>query len=666
VTLDAKRLIQLAAWIALAVPAIYQLALLCTAIGGRVAYPYDLEWMEGGMLHHALRIDQGRGIYTPPSIDFIPYLYTPLYPALLATLGKVFGISYLLGRMVSVLSLVGIGVTAVVSIVGRRVREPMLWTGAALALGLFAAIYPYVEGWYDLVRADTLFLMMVTAAIAAMPRLATAGDRLRGHARIAAGAAILALAFFCKQTGIFYVALGGAIVVVVNWRRAGTFAAVSGVIGLGGTALMNASTDGWYWTYVSKIHRAHDFNMDRFWKSFGNILWHFPALTIVVAIALVAVGVTWLAKKQPPAGARPFLLWTATFAVSTLVGAIGWGTEFAHFNAYMPAFLHGAFAAGAAIPALAGCAKLWRDDELIPHGVAALAALALAYTCYHASWHPRAFVPTARDVESGDRLIHRLAALDGDVWMPSHPWYLVLAGKTPHVHRMGIKDVTTRQTRTVVGLDDALAKHQFSAIVMDDRDLFLELSQLTAAYRPGMKLPENERPRVYTGAKIVPDTIWVPRRPAAPPAGATAVFDFEGQTWTGWTRSGPAWGDGPVTEPLPGQDLVLGTSGQRFATSMHGGDVAVGRMTSAAFPITGARMTLALGGGTDATKLRVEMWVEDTIVRTASVPGTGGDTLQPVTWNVAELVGKQATLVLVDDSPTGHLDVDDVWMWANP
>ena len=40
------------------------------------------------------------------------------------------------------------------------------------------------------------------------------------------------------------------------------------------------------------------------------------------------------------------MLWTAAFAVSTLVGAIGWGTEFARFKAYMPAFLHGAFAAG--------------------------------------------------------------------------------------------------------------------------------------------------------------------------------------------------------------------------------------------------------------------------------------------------------------------------------
>ena len=65
-------------------------------------YPYDLEWMEGGMLHHAQRIHGGLGIYVAPSIEFIPYLYTPLYPSLLALFGGAFGISYTLGRAFSV------------------------------------------------------------------------------------------------------------------------------------------------------------------------------------------------------------------------------------------------------------------------------------------------------------------------------------------------------------------------------------------------------------------------------------------------------------------------------------------------------------------------------------------------------------------------------------
>ena len=699
-----RRFWRIAPWIVLALAGLYQIVLLAIAIKGRVAYPYDLEWMEGGMLHHALRVQEGHSLYQAPSIDFIPYLYTPLYPALLAMLGKVFGLGYTLGRVISVLSLIVIASAAFATIVpggatpanlprarviatrfARRfvaIAQPIAWCGAILGLGLFAAIYPYVEGWYDLVRADTLFLAMATAALAAMPHLTRGPDDWRGHARVAGGAAILALAFFCKQTGVFYVVLGGAVVAVIDWRKVAAYVATAGLIGLGGTQAFNTATDGWFWTYISKIHRAHDFNMDRFWKSFGNILWHFPAMTIVIGVAVVVLAASWWRTRELPAAAPPFLLWLSAFALSVVVGAIGWGTEFAHFNAYMPAFLHGALAAGAALPLLAQCVQAWRVasresandssaltaiDTKIAQAVAGAAAIALAATCIFASWSPSKFVPTERDVAAGDKLIKRIASLEGDVWMPSHPWYLVLAGKQPHVHRMGIKDVTVRQTRVVVGLDEALARHRFSAIVMDDRDLFLELPQLTAQYHPALKLPGDERPRVFTGAHVVPDTVWLPRLPATPPAGAKAVFDFEQPTWQGWTRSGPAWGDGPAIEPESGQGLVVGVTGQRFANSMHGGDIATGRVTSPSFVIDGRRMSLLVAGGTDDTKLRVELWVDDKLVRTAGVPAPGGESLQRTTWMIDDdLVGKRGTLVLVDDSPTGHLVVDDVWMWANP
>ncbi|HTR55744.1 MAG TPA: hypothetical protein VMJ10_33940 [Kofleriaceae bacterium] len=670
----------IAAWIALAAPGIYQLVLLAIAVAGRIAYPYDLEWMEGGLLHHAQRLASGHGIYNPPSIEFIPYLYTPLYPALLALLGKVFGLTYTLGRAISVASLVGIAAVAAASIAAPRYRHlsrASAWAGVALALGLFAAIYPYVEGWYDLVRADTLYVFLVTAGLAAALAWNREGHGWRGEMRAAAAATILALAFFTKQTAILYVVLGGAIICVVNWRRIATYVGVSAAIGVGGTALGNNATDGWFWIYVSKIHRAHDFNMDRFWRSFPYILWHFPAMSIVVAVTLVVVAYTWIRRPAPghrrelPRQVQPFLLWTAAFAVSTLVGAIGWGTEFAHFNAYIPAFLHGGLAAGAAIPALATCVgMIWGArprPQLVAHGVAGAAAIALGVTLVHARWQPQQFIPNARDVAAGDKLVERLRSIDGDVWMPSHPWYLVLAGKTPHVHRMGVKDVTTRQTRTVAGMDEALREHRFSAIVLDDRDLNLEVPRIAQEYRPELELPDDERPHLYSGALVVPTAIWVPAVPATPPAGAHVVADFESPSWGGWVKQGAAFGDGPTSEALPGQDLVIGATGRRFATSMHGGDAATGRVTSPAFTLDGARLTLHLGGGTDATKLRAELWVDGALVRTAGVPAPGGDTLREVRWDLGDdLRGKQATLVLVDDSPTGHLDCDDVWLQSGP
>ena len=85
-----------------------QLGLLFTAVLSRFSYPYDLEWMEGGMLNHAARISDGAGIYVEPSVDFIPYLYTPLYPGLLAAFEPIFGISYQTGRAISILSIVAI------------------------------------------------------------------------------------------------------------------------------------------------------------------------------------------------------------------------------------------------------------------------------------------------------------------------------------------------------------------------------------------------------------------------------------------------------------------------------------------------------------------------------------------------------------------------------
>ena len=57
-----------------------QLWRLAIAVVSRFPYPFGLEWMEGGILAHALRIAEGQPTYAAPSVDFIPFLYTPLYP----------------------------------------------------------------------------------------------------------------------------------------------------------------------------------------------------------------------------------------------------------------------------------------------------------------------------------------------------------------------------------------------------------------------------------------------------------------------------------------------------------------------------------------------------------------------------------------------------------
>jgi hypothetical protein len=455
------------------------------------------------------------------------------------------------------------------------------------------------------------------------------------------------------------------------------------VVGLGGTWLLDRASGGWFWTYVFEVHQAHDCNHDRFVGAFGDILGKFPALTGVVLVALLAVGVTWAARRERPPSSGPLLLWSWLFAVSCVVGAVGFATQWAEKNAYVPALLTGAIAAGAAIPALAGCAASWpRAPRWLPNGVAAAAALALWQNLYDAAWDPTRFVPTAEDRRRGDRLIETIRAVEGDVWMPFHPWYARLAGKPVYVHRMGVMDVTDVNTSRpdtrcfwvgddtprnpppwpIRGLDQALADNQFAAIIWDDRDQRY-FPALTRWYRPDDDVPKQARPRLYTGARVTPRTIWVPAKPVVPPPGTRVLWNFEGGTLAGWTADGTAWGARPTSQKLPGQKgTVRNYLGRYWVSSMHGGDAATGTLTSPEIVIEGARITFRLSGGRNAAELRAELWVEGALAEQAA-SALDSERMTQVGWDVRAHRGKRARIVLIDHATGswGHLNADEFW-----
>jgi hypothetical protein len=668
---------RVALWALLAIPGLLQLGLLLYTVARRFAYPFDLEWMEGGLLAHADRLAQGQSIYPPPSIEFIPYLYTPLYPALLAGLGSVFGLSYQLGRALSIAAI--LAVVALMAVALRRSARaaspapaavPAAWCGACLAAGVFAATYPWVEGWYDLVRADTMFLPMAISGLLLLDSRARAGTGWRGQLGVAGAAALLALSYFCKQIGVFYVAAGGALLLCWNWRRVPVYVATAGAIGLGGTAILDRVTDGWFWSYVYEVPRGHDFSFDRFFDSFVNVWGHFPLVTAAIALGLAAVLGTWATARQRPAGAGPFLFWSFVFAVSCVVGAIGWGKQWAHFNHYMPAMTTGGLAAGTALPALAGCAEAWRKRAWARQAVPAAVAALLGVQLVASTWDVRPFIPAQRDVAAGRALIERLRELGGagELYVPYHPWYARMAGQQAlHAHRMGLMDVGHGDRWDIAGLDQAFRDHRFAAVILDNRPPDWELGEFTRHYRPDDRIPESMRPRLFTGAKVVPDMIWVPIDTAVPP-GATMLFDFEQGQLRDWDSEGTAWGKRPVRAPVRDQGQVSGWRGRYFVTSMHGGDQATGILTSPPFRVTGSRLTFRMSGGRDPS-LRIELVLAGGAGAGKSVLTATSDIdserMREVSWDVRPFQGQQARLVLVDQATGawGHLNADDFLLW---
>ena len=66
----------------------------------RARYPFELEWMEGGVLDHVRVVLSGQPLYRAPSVEFTPFIYTPFYYAVCAALARVFGVGFFLAASI--------------------------------------------------------------------------------------------------------------------------------------------------------------------------------------------------------------------------------------------------------------------------------------------------------------------------------------------------------------------------------------------------------------------------------------------------------------------------------------------------------------------------------------------------------------------------------------
>ncbi|HEX4461111.1 MAG TPA: glycosyltransferase family 39 protein, partial [Polyangia bacterium] len=235
---------------------------LAWLIARRIAYPYDLEWLEGATLWHAQRLVDGQPIYVAPSLAFVPHPYTPLYPWLLALIGRVFGVSYVVGRALSVAAFAG-----ALAIGWRFCRR--LGASAALATAALAipcAAYVPTGAWIDLVRVDSVWLLLAAAGTTiAWPR--TTGERADDRTNVSAtwrslaSALLLVAAFFAKQTAAPLMLAVGLALLATDRRAAIVFAATLALVGLPALWLMQRATGGWFWFYVYRVHQSHPFSL---------------------------------------------------------------------------------------------------------------------------------------------------------------------------------------------------------------------------------------------------------------------------------------------------------------------------------------------------------------------------------------------------------------------
>lgn len=510
------------------------------SVAARVPYPFDLEWMEGGMLAHAWRLQHGRALYPAPSAEWIPFVYPPGYAAVLAALGSVFGLSPPLGRLVSVagtaLAALGIG-----HAVTRVVRDPL---PGVLAAVCYLGTWPQGGAFFDLVRTESLGVGLLALAVAA------ALDGRRGTP-VASGLA-LAAAFVVKQNhAVFGLPLLYLFAARDGRAAALRFLAASAGPALAVTALWSWRSEGRFLTYVLAVPASHGLKGPR---GFPGTPWELgqalPALLLGGAAALVlrvrgfagrvvvgsgGVAAALLAHERgaafpfglppvegvPASGAVASAVGVAALAVGALGGpwrkvgpagralwsltalAIGGAALMrAHHggfvNVHMPMF---AVVTIASTVAVVSVARRWAGAQA-DVWISALFAAQLGWA--HARFDDD-LVPTEADARVGAQVVARIAAVDGPVLSPYAPWLPVYAGKEPSWHLISLWDLAHHPRTPLPGVGDqveaAMRDHQWAAVLDAPRSLQFGVR---ASYPRAERLPGSAQ-------VLLPKTGWKTR-----------------------------------------------------------------------------------------------------------------------------------------------------------
>ena len=521
----------------------------------RLYYPFDLEWMEGGMLAHSWRLQQGLELYPAPEPDFIPFVYPPAYASIVAMLGWIFPLGYTLGRGVTCC---GTLVAALAIVVGVDRNGGSAVVGC-LAAAVFLGTYDDTGGFMDLVRPDTWHVALLAWSV-------VIGLEDRRGAPMASGL-LLAASFLFKHNAAAYgfpILLG--IALRSGWRQGAIFGVSAGLPAVGVTLYMQWVSEGRFLAYLLAVPGSHPMLWQRGWPSgFAEIgmalglpmaacaawLWlrtpsmsrvHLFVVVVIpglLGVALAAYGYEMSAisgVKLQPEWARvgtfaalgvgigctgiivSSWVWTRDvswrLAYGVGIGFVGVLTAVlmrAHhggfINVFLPVHWIIAFGVGIAMSRF----RQERPGWISSAAVAAVFSAQLGYFATH--FEPVKYIPTQEDVEAGEMVVALVAECEGPVHSPYAAWIPYQAGFEPSMHAIALWDVTHKEgpfREFVNPLHDAARDHHWGCVVDGGtRPLGLSIPKYYETKVRFRIAPNAMRPK--TGWRARPTEILVPR-----------------------------------------------------------------------------------------------------------------------------------------------------------
>lgn len=483
-------------WILIAL-SLWLFSTLLVAVLGRVGHPFGLEWMEGAMVDHVARLLRGEKIYVAPSVEFVPFVYPPVFHVASAAVAKVAGLGFPALRVVSVMATLG----SLVCVFAFVVREGGSRLAGIVGAGFFAGTYPLSGYFFDLGRVDALFVCFVLWSAYAI-------RFVRGAGGIVGAAVLLTLAYFTKQPALIMGPALFAYLFLVDRRRALWFGGTLLTLVIGSSVAIDSVHQGWFGYYTHRVVTGHAM----VWEG----LVPFLRFELLYPCGM-ALGVSWLFWLGAPTArghGRAFHgLCFAALLLMTLTGRLhsgGWINVLVPLHAGL-AILFGLGVGVALDP------NAWPNERRGSYLGLVLACLQLGVLL----WDPRPSIPTREDREAGRALVEKLRT-GGAVWTTHRGTLTAMAGKPTHAHMMAMHDVmrSSSDFRGAKGkltqeVKSALAEGRFDRVLMDNLDFWF-LPDLDRHYvRDGGRwFPDADSFWPRSGARLRPELGYV-RRPSA-------------------------------------------------------------------------------------------------------------------------------------------------------
>lgn len=450
----------------------------------------------------------------------MPFLYPPGYYWVVALFGR----GPTLHAAAHAVSVVSTMVQAVlVYRIARRVGASLTWS--RLGVGLFFASFGYCAFWYDIERADSLFVaVLLLGTLVLMETDGLVGALLAG--------AIFGADYFVKQPALLFVGAGALALVVSNRARASAaFGAMGLTIIVGGTLWGNHVTGGWFSFYTVKMPAAHGITaalIPQFFQDLGQ-----ATLLLVATIVVAAtVGRAVLGRK----GDRVQIV----FACMLLAAFAASASSRLHVGGFDNVLMF--FSTFASI-AVAIVGTWWSVEG--PSTTLAVGFLLVVCQLMSFSFKPRKHVPAAVHAAAFEwlRATTRRFEQKGPVLVPEHGHITM----ERHAHSYALVDLFSMDERVRPGILAPIDERHFSAVITasdipmvlrlemvppddDDSSIHVVLRHVLESYYPADRSPfvsvQSACPEGYPHS--IPLYVLEPRKEPL----TTLSFEEKARRWT--------------------------------------------------------------------------------------------------------------------------------------